>query len=185
MLTVIHGGPFSSAYYQMFLRSRPLLLAQGYCLLLVNYRGSLGYGEDTLNSLLGNIGDNDVHDVGNLTLKAVEQFKDVIDAERLGVFGGSHGGFLTGHLIGHPQFKDLFKAASLWNPVLDMSYMHSSTDIPDWIYACSVNKEIKFAEITPQIKAEFFRRSPMCNVNNVKTPAQLLIGDHDLRVPPH
>lgn len=160
----------------MFLRSRPLLLAQGYCLLLVNYRGSLGYGEDCLNSLLGNIGENDVNDVGNLTLKALEQFGDTIDREKLGVFGGSHGGFLTGHLIGHPQFRDLFKVASLWNPVLDMSYMHSSTDIPDWIYACCINKEIKFAEITPEIKAEFFRRSPMCSVNNVKTPAQLLIG---------
>jgi len=35
---------------------------QGYCLLVMNYRGSLGYGEDTLNSLLGNIGINDVED---------------------------------------------------------------------------------------------------------------------------
>ena len=114
-------------------------------MLIINYRGSLGYGENSLNTLLGNIGVNDVEDCGNLTKKALEKYPDVIDPKRLGVEGGSHGGFLTGHLIGHAEFKDLFSAASLWNPVLDMTYMLSSTDIPDWIYACCKNTEIDFA----------------------------------------
>ena len=77
-----------------------MLLIQGYCLLIVNYRGSIGYGEIFLNTLLGNIGVNDWQDCGNVTKMAIEQFSDVVDPERLGVFGGSHGGFLTGHMIG-------------------------------------------------------------------------------------
>lgn len=65
------------------------------------------------------------------------------------VYGGSHGGFMTGWLIGHPEFKDMWAASALWNPVLDMTYMLQSTDIPDWIYACSQNKELTdFSSIT-------------------------------------
>ena len=100
MLLVIHGGPFSSSPFHLFLAGRHTLLMQGFCLLIVNYRGSIGYGEDSLNTLLGTIGVNDAQDCGNLTKKALEQFSDVVDPERLGVFGGSHGGFLTGHMIG-------------------------------------------------------------------------------------
>ena len=62
--------------------------------------------------------------------------------------GGSHGGFLTGHLIGAPASKDMWKAAVLWNAVLDMNYMVASTDIPDWILACTKNEEINFANLT-------------------------------------
>ena len=100
MITMIHGGPFSASPYQMFLITRNLYLLQGYCILIVNYRGSIGFGEDLLNSLLGNIGVNDVHDVGQLTQLTVKEYEDIVDKDRLGVEGGSHGGFLTGHLIG-------------------------------------------------------------------------------------
>ena len=108
MITLIHGGPFSASPYHLFLLTRNLYLMQGYCILIVNYRGSIGYGEDSLNSLLGNIGVNDVQDVGDLTKKAIEMFPDIIDENRLGVEGGSHGGFLTGHLIGQPDYKDMW-----------------------------------------------------------------------------
>lgn len=47
-------------------------MLQGYCLLIVNYRGSTGYGKDFLDSLPGHIGSRDVEDCGDLTLKAVE-----------------------------------------------------------------------------------------------------------------
>ena len=55
---------------------------------------------------------------------------------------------MTGHLIGAPASKDMWKAAVLWNAVLDMNYMVASTDIPDWILACTKNEEINFANLT-------------------------------------
>ena len=139
-------------------------MMQGFCLLIVNFRGSTGYGEDMLNSLLGTIGENDVADCGDLTKLALERFSDVVDPERVGLFGGSHGGFLTGHLIGHPEYKDMWKAASLWNPVLDMSYMVNASDIPDWVYACCGREEIDFAALSVEQKINFFKRSPMATV---------------------
>lgn len=72
MLLLIHGGPFSASPYQMFLAGRQLLMMQGFCLLIVNFRGSIGFGEDCLNSLIGTIGENDVEDCGNLTKMALE-----------------------------------------------------------------------------------------------------------------
>lgn len=153
--------------------------------MIVNYRGSIGYGEKFLDSLLGNIGIADVEDSGKLTQMALEQFSEEIDPKRVGVWGGSHGGFLTGHLIGHPEFKDLWGASALWNPVIDMTYMLASTDIPDWIYACCKNEEINFAQPSAEDRTLFFERSPISSVHRVKTPALFLIGDQDQRVPPH
>ena len=102
MVVIIHGGPFSASPYQMFLLMRQYLLLQGYCLLIVNFRGSIGYGRDSMNSLLGTIGVNDVADCGNLTQLALDKFATVLDPKRVAAYGGSHGGFLSAWLVGHP-----------------------------------------------------------------------------------
>lgn len=100
--------------------------------------------------------------------------------------GGSHGGFMTAWLIGHPEFKDLWAAAAIRNAVLDMSYMVVATDIPDWIYACCQNKELTaFSEYSASDTEDFFLKSPISVINNVRTPLLLLVGSSDQRVPPH
>jgi len=137
-----------------------MLLMQGYCILAINFRGSTGYGEDSMNSLLGTIGVNDVEDCGELTLNALKKYVDFIDVGRVGVEGGSHGGFLTGWLTGHPKYKHIWSAACLWNPVLNMSYMLTATDIPDWITGCTQNKEFDFSNISADDIAHFYTRSP-------------------------
>lgn len=54
------------------------------------------------------------------------------DSNKVAVIGGSHGGFLAGHLVGqHPQ---RFKAAVFRNPVLDIALMSQLSDIPDWCF---------------------------------------------------
>ena len=138
------------------------MILQGYCVLVVNYRGTIGFGKNFMDSLLGHIGSRDVEDCGNLTKMAIEKFEAVVDPKRVCVEGGSHGGFMTGWLIGHPEYKDLWAAAGLLNAVLDMSYMVCSTDIPDWIYACCQDKELTdFSQITVEDNKEFFLKSPI------------------------
>ena len=64
-----------------------------------------------------------MEDCGNLTKLALKNLKDKVDEKRVCVYGGSHGGFNTAWLIGHPEFKDMWAAAGIWNAVLDMTYM--------------------------------------------------------------
>jgi len=184
MLLVIHGGPFGCGPQDMFLQLRTFFLLQGYSLLILNYRGSTSYGEDFLNSLLGHIGDRDVHDCGRLAKEAIARYPTIVDPARVGVYGASHGGFLTGWLIGHPDYCKLFKASVLWNPVINMSYMYASTDIPDWIVACCLGKDWSH-KVTAADNQVFFEKSPVSVVQNVTTPALVLIGNQDRRVTPH
>jgi len=186
MIALIHGGPFGASPLDMFLIQRNFLILQGYCLLIINYRGSIGYGKDFMDSLLGHIGSRDVEDCGDLAKLAIEKFSDVVDPKRVCVEGGSHGGFMTGWLIGHKDYKDMWAASSIWNGVLDMTYMVTSTDIPDWIFACCQNKELTdFSQYNVEDSQEFFAKSPISQIGNVKTPTLLVVGASDHRVPPH
>lgn len=94
---------------------------------------------------------------------------------------------MTGWLIGHPDYKDLWAAACIWNGVLDMAYMVTSTDIPDWIYACCLKKDFNFfkEDYSSELGKAFIDKSPISVVRNVKTPTLILVGSGDRRVPPH
>jgi acylaminoacyl-peptidase len=129
---------------------RQYLLLQGYCLLIVNFSGSIGYGGNFLNSLTGNIGVLDVEDCGDLTQLALEKFSSVIDPKKIAAYGGSHGGFLGAWLVGHLKYKHLWATAVVRNPVLDMNYMRSATDIPDWIEAYVLNRSIDLSKLSSE-----------------------------------
>ena len=97
-----------------------------------------------MNCLLKKVGEFDVEDCGDLTLKVMAQFSHLVDPQRVCVQGISHGGFLTGWLIGHPSYKDIWAAASLWNANLDLTYFITSADIPDWAFATCLDQELDF-----------------------------------------
>jgi len=67
LIVILHGGPFSVSPTDAFSNASAFYLLQGYCLLEVNYTGSTSYGKVFLEKLLGNIGDLDVTDCGELT----------------------------------------------------------------------------------------------------------------------
>jgi acylaminoacyl-peptidase len=62
------------------------------------------------------------------------------DPKRAAVVGGSHGGFLTGHLVG--QHPAAFRCGGLRNPVLNIALMVGLTDIPDWCYVEAFGTEV-------------------------------------------
>ncbi|CAM8918225.1 unnamed protein product [Rhodiola kirilowii] len=182
LIVIIHGGPHSASSTN-FSKSLAFLAAIGYSLLIVNYRGSLGFGEEALQSLPGNIGTQDVNDV----LAAVDHVihLGLADASRISVLGGSHGGFLSTHLIG--QAPDQFAAAAVRNPVCNLALMSGTTDIPDWCYVETFGTEGKalFTEApTAEHLIQLYHKSPIKHIDKVKTPTLFLIGAQDLRVPP-
>ncbi|CAN6547883.1 unnamed protein product [Malus baccata var. baccata] len=89
----------------------------------VYLRGSLGFGEEALQSLPGKIGSQDLKDV----LAAVDHVIDVglASPSKVAVLGGSHGGFLTTHLIG--QEPEKFVVAATRNPASNLALMDLSS----------------------------------------------------------
>ncbi|KAG1650151.1 Acylamino-acid-releasing enzyme [Nymphon striatum] len=178
-----HGGPhsaFSAAYYFHV----NVFVKLGYCVLLVNYRGSLGFGQANISSLLGNIGDQDVKDVQ----QAVEHVVAIksIDKREINLFGGSHGGFLVTHLIGqYPVCIDYYSSCVARNPVIEASCNADMSDIPDWSWLESgISSDVtERSLITPDVRKVFWEKSPIKYVDNVNTPVLLLVGSEDKRVP--
>ena len=174
-----HGGPHSNMGTEHY-ASVALLVLQGFSVLLVNFRGSTGYGQGPLESLFGNVGRKDVDDV-KAAVAHVLATRAHLDAARVGACGGSHGGFLSLHLVG--QYPELFRAAAVRNPVTNIATMYGATDIPDWCYT-ETGSTLAYAQPTAEQYARALRMSPMAYVSQIVAPVLLLVGGDDRRVPP-
>ena len=105
-----------------------------------------------------------------------------VPSNKIFVQGGSHGGFLTLHLVG--QFPDFYAAGGVRNPVCNISTMVSATDITDW---CFYEGGLPFSyekTMTPESSQKLLECSPIRYVKEVKSPLLFMIGSSDLRVPP-
>ncbi|KAL4643377.1 hypothetical protein ACB092_02G087700 [Castanea dentata] len=181
LIIFLHGGPHTVSL-SSFSKSLAFLSSIGFNLLIVNYRGSLGFGEEALQSLPGKVGEQDVNDVLTAIDHVIE--KGLASPSKITVLGGSHGGFLTTHLIG--QTPDRFVAAAVRNPACNLALMVGTTDIPDWCYveACgSKGKDIFSEAPSADYLTLFHSKSPISHLSKVKTPILFLLGAQDLRVP--
>ena len=137
-----------------------------------------------MESLAGNAGTQDVLDVVAATRSVIDA--GLVDPARVGICGGSHGGFLAGHCIG--QHPELFKVAAMRNPCTNLASMVSSTDIPDWCYVESFGPGYyNFLNFRPPSKNEvsvMWDKSPIAHLEHVKAPTLIALGMKDKRVPP-
>ena len=180
VVLVPHGGPHGMSA-SGYIPSYAFLANEGYAVLHVNYRGSTGYGKAFCDVLKGNVGRMDVDDCMTCLEKCVEGFD--VDGERVGVCGGSHGGFLAGHLIG--QFPEKFAAAAMRNPVTNLASMVTTSDIFDWVYTETLgSNKATYGVPSKDDLCRMFDASPIRYLEAVKTPVLMALGLSDRRVPP-
>jgi len=168
----IHGGP-AAMYGWSFFFEFQLLAAHGYAVLFVNPRGSTGYGRSFSNAVRNDWGGKDFQDVMAGLDTAV--LKGWVDSDRLGVGGGSYGGYMTNWIIGH---TDRFKAAVTMRCVSNMATMFGYSDLGWFLTVDEMGGAVPWKNL-----AWLMERSPITYVDQMKTPLLILHSDKDLRCP--
>ena len=171
LLLEIHGGPFGM-YCDTFMHEFHLLAAQGYGVLFANPRGSAGYGDRFAGLLLPEMGENDLPDLMAAVDRAVAE--PWVDAGRLGVLGGSYGGFMTNWAIAH---TDRFRAAVTQRTVSDW---YSAWGTDDIFYG---DENATFGATPWEDPELYYRLSPISYVERMTTPLLIIHSEHDYRCP--
>ncbi len=168
----IHGGPLAQ-YGNFFMHEFFYLAAKGYVVYFCNPRGGQGYGEEHAKAIHGGKwGTKDYEDL--MKWADYVQALPYIDQTRMGVTGGSYGGYMTAWIIGHTQ---RFKAAASQRCVSNLISMWGSSDF-NWGF-----QEI-FGDQAPYENIEIlWENSPMKHIGNAKTPTLVIHSEQDLRCP--
>lgn len=167
VLLNIHGGPHSS-YGPAFFDEFQVATGAGYAVVACNPRGSGGYGEHHGRVIREDLGNLDAADVLTFLDHALAEVPG-LDAARVGVMGGSYGGYLTAWLIGH---TDRFAAAIVERGYLDPPAFVGSSDI-GWFFSAEYHG--------PQ--TNMVAQSPQEYAQHVTTPTLVLHSEQDLRCP--
>ncbi len=165
----IHGGPHAQ-YGHAFFHEFQVLAGMGFLVLYANPRGSDGYGEAFKRACVRDWGGRDYEDL----MTALDQLmrrEGCVDETRLGVAGGSYGGFMTNWVIGH---TDRFAAAVSMRSISNLVSEFAQHDIVLW-------SELEMGPMPWPDPEELWRRSPIRYVREMRTPLLLLHGEMDLR----
>lgn len=168
----IHGGPHAM-YGQTYFHELQLLAAKGYIVLYTNPRGSHGYGQDFVNACREDYGGKDYTDLMNAVDYTLENYS-FIDENRLGVTGGSYGGFMTNWIVGH---TNRFKAAVTQRSITNWLSFYGVSDIGFFFTEWELGKNLLD---DPKKLWDF---SPLKYADNMETPLLIVHGEQDLRCP--
>lgn len=165
----IHGGP-RVQYGNYFMHEFYYLAAQGYVVFFCNPRGGQGYGEEHSKSIHNKWGTVDYADL--MAWADYVAGKPYIDRKRMGVTGGSYGGYMTNWIIGHTT---RFKAAVTQRSVSNLISMWGSSDF-NWAFQSEFGDEVPWENLR-----NYWRQSPMKYMGKVKTPTLVIHSEQDLR----
>jgi len=171
LILEIHGGPFAS-YGPNYTAEMQLFAAAGYIVLYTNPRGSTSYGESFGNLIHHAYPGDDYDDLMSGVDAVIAQGN--VDTGNLFVTGGSGGGVLTAWIVGK---SDRFRAAVVAKPVINWTSFALTSDFNNFFY------RYWFGALPWEKPEEYWRRSPLSLVGNVKTPTMLLTGEADYRTP--
>jgi dipeptidyl aminopeptidase/acylaminoacyl peptidase len=165
----IHGGPHAQ-YGWSFFHEFQVLAGMGFCVLYLNPRGSDGYGEEFKRAVVGDWAGRDYQDLMTALDQLIER-EDFVDQGRMGVGGGSYGGYMTNWVIGH---TDRFSAAAAMRSLSNLVSEYAQHDIVLW-------GQLEMGPPPWSDPDELWRRSPIRYVDRIRTPLLLTHGEMDLR----
>jgi len=167
----IHGGPLTQ-YGSFFMHEFYYLAAQGYVVFFSNPRGGRGYGETHAGAIWGAHGTADYADL--MAWTDVVAGQPYIDPDRMGVTGGSYGGYMTNWIIGH---TDRFTAAVTQRSISNRISGWGSKDF-NWKYQEMFDDQPPWEAVD-----RYWDVSPMKYIGNAKTPTLVIHSQQDQRCP--
>lgn len=167
-LLLLHGGPHA-AYGVGVLDEVQTLVAAGYAVVYGNPRGSAGYGRAHGRAVRGGFGTVDAEDVIDL-LDGALAADDRLDDQRLGILGGSYGGYLTAWIIAHDH---RFRGAIVERGFLDPLSFQGTSDIGSYFGDEYIGTE----------PADIARQSAFGHAGSVRTPTLVIHSEEDHRCP--
>ena len=173
LLVMIHGGPTSVARAQLNLTIQ-FWTSRGFCVADVNYRGSTGYGRAYRDALRGRWGIADVADCVAVARHLADT--GVVDPARLGIRGGSAGGFTT---LAALTFHDTFSAGASSYGIADLEVLAIDTHKFEARYLDSLIGP------WPEDAAIYRARSPIHHLDGLNCPVAIFQGAEDEVVPPN
>lgn len=173
VLLNVHGGP-ASQYGFGFFDEFQVYVDAGYGVVATNPRGSSGKGVDHLNAVRGSAwGDVDFIDVRAAVDAALTRF-DRLDSDRMGVMGGSYGGFMTAWIIGQ---EDHWKSAVVERALISWASFSGTSDIGGVFPHNYLDDEY------PDAWDTWWEKGPLSTVHNATTPTLVIHSEDDWRCP--
>jgi dipeptidyl aminopeptidase/acylaminoacyl peptidase len=174
LVVSIHGGPIWAYRNQWSMRWPyvPPLVARGYAVLCPNPRGSGGRGRDFARRVVGDMGGADARDILSGIDALVE--RGIADPARIGLIGGSYGGFMTSWLVTQDQ---RFAAAVAITPITDWYSKCFTSNTGSWAK--------RFLTADPEQPGTMAHsRSPVLRASRARTPCLNIAGARDRCTPP-
>jgi len=177
LILVVHGGPeahYSNGWVTRYSGPGQVAAAKGYAVFLPNYRGSTGRGVAFSKMGQADYGGKEFDDL----IDGVDHLigTGLVDKDRVGVTGGSYGGFATAWCSTH--HTDRFAAGVMFVGISNQISKSGTTDIPEEMYLVHARKRLW------EDWDFFIERSPIRYVEQARTPLLIMHGKKDPRVHP-
>ena len=177
LITVVHGGPeahYDHGWITDYNDPGQMGAAQGYAVFYPNYRGSTGRGEAFAKSSQADLAGAEFDDVVDGVDALID--RGIVDGDRVGVTGGSYGGYATGWMA--TRYTERFAAGVMFVGISNNISKWGTSDIPEELYLVHARERIW------EDYQGFLERSPIFHAGDAQTPLLILHGNEDTRVHP-
>jgi dipeptidyl aminopeptidase/acylaminoacyl peptidase len=171
----IHGGP-ASAYGYWFFDEFQVFAGAGYGVIATNPRGSQGYGAEHVKAIVGTWHRDDSPDIKDLmaTVDTAAALFPRLDTERLGVMGGSYGGYATARIL---ATDDRYKSAVAERGLFTFTSFLGTSDIGPWF------SRMYLGEDGVSDHEQLWKSGPLAMADAITTPTLIIHSEGDFRTP--